>query len=252
MAGGECEILEKSGKDSQRSYLIIGLLFLIINVVVYTSFFGLFNGVFENVLVKLLGTIVLGFLVTNIYRINLMSLEPRTLPVIVDGKSFVFTFIVRYTTVILFAFFVSKCFEMIVVGLFENAGVIKYNGATGYLLHLKVMNQDQPWVWLITFGIAVLFVAPIYLRHRLNKAHEYYSLKKRRDIRLVEEDYGRFKEQYLSIMRAIYSNYGKYGAEKKYSIPESKYTDEPFKTHRKLVQRNFKSQTDFLNDILGE
>jgi hypothetical protein len=252
MAGGECYILDISGKDSQRSYLVIGLLFLIINIVVYSSFFGLFNGIFDSILVKLLGTLVLGFLVTNIYRINLMSLEPRTLPVIIDGKSFFLTFVVMYITVVLFAFFVSKCFEMIIVGIFENAGVIKYDGASGYMYHLTEMNRNQPWVWLITIGIGVLFVAPVYLRHRLNKAHEYYSFKKKRDIRLVQEDYKKFKEKHSETIEKIYSNYSNFGVTKKYYRPSVQFSDEPFNTKRIVVRREFKTNSDFLKDILGD
>ena len=170
IAGADCEILEKSGKDSQYSFWLIGWLFLIINVLTYLGFFGLFWGVFDKIVPTLIGTIVLGFLVTTIYRINLISLEPHTLPSKNEESSLILTNIIRYSTVILFAFFVSKSFEMVLVNLFESAGFINYSGSKGYMKHMTEMNINQPRLWLITVSIIIIFIIPIYLRHRLNRA----------------------------------------------------------------------------------
>ena len=141
VAGADCSILEKSGKESQSSFWVIGLLYTIINGLILIGFFGLFWGVFENFLVASIGTIVLGFLISNIYRLNLMSLEPHTLPVKIEPDSLILTHIIRYSTVVTFAFFVSKCIEMVFVNFLENFGFMKYGGSRDYIDHMMLMNK---------------------------------------------------------------------------------------------------------------
>ena len=251
IAGGDCELLEKSGTVSQRNFWLIGLLYLMVNFIVYVSFLGLFYGVFKNVFISLLGSLVLGFLVTNIYRLNLMSLEPRTLPVVIEPSSMVLTHFLRYTTIGLFAFFVSKCFEMLAISFFEEMSIINYSGSDGYLFHMEEMNKTQPWVWIITTGVMVLFLTPIYLKHRLHRSMEYYSIKERRDIRLVLEDYKRYKEIHVHQMQNVYKMYVKVGQNRTYTEPKKLYSDEPFNTKRIISESSYKTGSDFLNDILS-
>ena len=245
VAGADCSILEKSGKESQSSFWVIGLLYTIINVLILIGFFGLFWGVFENFLVASIGTIVLGFLISNIYRLNLMSLEPHTLPVKIEPDSLILTHIIRYTTVVTFAFFVSKCIEMVFVNFLENFGFMKYGGSRDYIDHMMLMNKEEPRVWLITIITVGIFVSPIYLRHRLNKAHEYYSLKKMRDIQLVNDQHLSFTNEKTTIYRRVYSEYSIVNENKTYQIPISKYVNEPFNTKEIKEQISYKTSNDF-------
>ena len=245
VAGADCSILEKSGKESQSSFWVIGLLYTLINVLIFIGFFGLFWGVFENFFVALIGTVVLGFLISNIYRLNLMSLEPHTLPVKIEPDSLILTHIIRYTTVITFAFFVSKCLEMVFVNFLKNFGFMKFEGSREYINHLLVMNKEHPWLWVITLIMIGIFSTPIYLRHRLNKAHEYYSLKKMRDIQLVNDQHLSFTNEKTTIYRRVYSEYSIVNENKTYQIPISKYVNEPFNTKEIKEQISYKTSNDF-------
>jgi len=249
IAGADCEIIEKSGKDSQYSFWLIGFLYLIINVLSYMGFFGMFIGVFDKIVPTILGTLVLGFLVTNIYRINLISLEPNTLPVKNDSSSLLLTNIIRYSTVVLFAFFVSKSVEMVIISFFESTGFIDYDGSKGYMDHMSEMNKSQPWIWLITCLIILLFVTPIYLRHRLNRAHEYYILRRIRDKELVKKDFQKAKATKEDLFHNLYREYKKVNIDKSYVPPIAKYSDEPFNTKEIISSKKtfLKTSEEFIH-----
>ena len=250
IAGGDCELLEISGEVSQRNFKLIGLLYLLINFIVYTAVLGMFYGIFKSLFTSVLGALVFGFLITNIYRLNLMSLEPRTLPVILKPGSLISSHIIRYLTISLFAIFVSKNFEMLLVNFFEELKIITYSGSQSYLVHLKETNLTQPWLWFVTTAVSSLFIIPIYLKHRLHRSMEYYSIKERRDIRLVIEDYQKFKTYYKDKMSEIYSEYREVNDQREYSEPKKIFSDEPFNTKRLIEEPDYKSGSDFINDIL--
>ena len=280
IAGADCEILEKSGKDSQYSFWLIGVLYLLINVLTYLGFFGMFIGVFDKILPTILGTVILGFLVTNIYRLNLISLEPNTLPVKNDPSSLILTNIIRYSTVILFAFFVSKSVEMVIISFFESTGFIDYDGSRGYMFRLAEMNRKQPWLWIITGVIMTLFIAPIYLRHRLNRAHEYYMFRRISDKEIVNSEFQKFlqikdqrlQKEYLkySELQQRFFNEPTAPFYKRKDLPKNivkineilqkrqfkklpkRYTDEPFNTKEISFERTLKSSEDFLEAILNK
>jgi hypothetical protein len=263
MAGADCELLERSGKDSQYSFFVIGLLYLVVTGLTFLGFFGLFWGTFRGkvnkdgvlhigeypIFTALIGGLVLGFLVSNIYRLNLMSLEPKTLPVKEENTSMVMSYAVRYITILLFAFFVSKNIEMEIVNIMESAGIFYYNVDEGYMDHMVRMNKEQSWLWIITIVIGFIFLLPVFLRQRLNKTFEYYSLKERRDIRLVLEQYEEFLMIKNQILSDHYLKYKAVGLDKKYSYKKL-YKDEPFNTKRIEIERDLGTDDDFLEAIL--
>jgi hypothetical protein len=268
IAGADCEILEKSGRDSQYSFYIIGVLYIIVTFLTFLGFFGLFWGVFRSQTIihpngieyrqgypffsALIGGSVLGFLVSNIYRLNLISLEPNTLPVKKEDSSLFFTNFIRYSTIVLFAFFVSKNIEMEVVNILESAGIFPFDLREFYMNHMLRMNREQPWVWVITGLIILVFIAPIYLRHRLNRAHEYYILKRIRDKELVKNDYKKAKIIKEDLLRNLYKEYQKVNISKTYNIPVSRYSDEPFNTKEIIIERKLNSSEDFLEAIINK
>jgi hypothetical protein len=291
IAGADCEILQQSGRDSQNSFLIIGILYLIIIILTYVGFFGMFWGLFrsgselfeQRIVTQFVtastGSMVMCFLVSNIYFLNLMSLEPKTLPVPKDDGSKWLTNIVRYSTVILFAFFVSKNVEVELFNLFESMGMFTFDHKLGYMDDLIRMNQQNPIVWMLTILIIGLFILPIYLRHRLNRAHEYYMHKRLRDKVLVKGDYDWYLTIKEDILREKYLGYEllykKYFEDRdflervskdahllrtekllktrKYKEQIKKYSDEPFNTkERKSDDYPYKTSRDFLDSILQQ
>lgn len=279
IAGADYKILEKAGKESQYSFWLIGMLYLIVIFITFIGFLGMFWGIFDKIIPTIVGTCVLGFLVTTIYRLSLISLEPNTLPVIIEKKSLVLTFTVRYFILILFAFFVSKSFEMVIVSTIETLGFLNYNGSSGYMFHLIKINKEQPWVWLITLLTILLFIIPIYLRHRLNKANQYYLLRRISDKELVKNEHQKFIETKEEILKQVYNQYTNLSNSffehknglfynqtlsvetnkiksqlnaKTFVQHPKKFTDEPFNTKRIVTKRKLKNSEDFLNSILDQ
>lgn len=247
IAGGDCDLLERSGKNSQFSFTLIGALYLVINCVILAGFFGMFYGVFDSPIIAVVGTLIMGFLVSNIYRLTLFSLEPQTLPVEASPGSRISANVLRYISVFLFAFFVGKNFEMLFVNLLESYNLMNYDGSSGYLIHMQEADLNYPMLWLITALVVFLFILPIYLRQRLaGRTKEYYSLKSKRDIRIVKEQYIRAKTYKIGLMKMIYAQYENYGEHKVYNEPEPKYADAPFNTKPVAVQPSLKSSEDFI------
>lgn len=275
IAGGDPQLLGISNKESQYSFTIIGILFIVVNLFTAIGFFGLFYGVFHSIITSLFGTLVLGFLVSNIYRLNLISLEPHTLPIVKEDATLFWTYLLRYSTITMLAFFVSKTFEMSFINLFENVGLIHYGDSTKYMDHLIEINTEHLWVWMITALIILLFIIPIYLKSRLKDHQEYFSLKERRDIRIVRENHNLILQEKESILKNLFSTF-KNDVEQiekehsvsikqypkifpphrdyfSYSLPTSLFKDPPFNTKLKEKKKiNYKSSSDFLSDILKE
>lgn len=274
IAGGDPELLNLSGRDSQYSFYLIGLLYVIINILIFGGFLGLFIGVFEMVFVAVIAAAIFGFLVSNIYRLTLMSLEPQVLPVPKEEGTVLLPYILRYAVVVAFAFFVSKCDEMVIVSAMEYFEIIKFNDEVGYMSHLIEANLEQEWVWVVTTCSILLFITPIYMRQRLkDRTAEYYSLKQKRDIRIVKENYEAFLKEKRHILEGVYSHYtiGDIELQRlkksafynsligpkyvephqqlvssfRYSEHVSKYIDEPFRTKRRENNELLKSSDEF-------
>ena len=288
IAGADCSILERSGKESQYSFYVIGLLYVLIIGMTYIGFFGMFWGMFNSpgsdqsafghFLSAFIGSLVLSYLISNIYFLNLMSLEPKTLPVADETSSLWLTNIVRYTTVIMFAFFVSKNIEYVVFDFFNLIGVFDFEYHDGYMDNLIRLNKENPGTWVITCMIIALFIAPILLRQRLNKAHEYYMNRRITDKKIVIDHYENCQILREETLKQHYAEYrilsdrffGKQAEHmlttKDYRIKElklklqrmqfekspSKYMDEPFNTKVKKVELQYKSSEDFLKAILDQ
>lgn len=273
MAVADCSILEKSGRDSQYSYFVIGMLYTLIGFIAFSGFFAMFYGVFDSIFSAIIGAGIIGFLISNIYRLTLISLEPHTLPRNEPLGSLIFSYVLRYLTILAFAFFVSKCFEMLIIDLIDlvmrkdNLSLMDYDGSSGYMEHMMESNRSKPWLWSITALIMLLFVSPIYMRHRLNRSHQYYKLKYRRDVRLVKEKYDEYSENKERLYRQLFENYSELADRKMsqniissevelirndlrkitFKRHEKHFNDYPFCTEPIIKDANLSSSDEFMN-----
>jgi hypothetical protein len=277
IAGAEIELLKKAGKQSQYSFYLIGLFYLTIIIISAIGFLGFFWGVFDSIIPTLLGGSILTFIVTNIYRLSLINSLPIT-PV-KEKKSLIFTYIVRYFMAVLFALFVSKSFEMVIFNIIEKTSIYFYDGHNSYTSHLIEVNKKELWLWIVTVIITLLFVLPILLKQRLNKAKDqYFLIKKLRDREIVKEDYQKYltakeellKQLYLQYNNLAYSFFDnknglfynktlsseieniKKQLDAKTFVPhQKKFIDEPFNTKRIDNNKKLKTSEEFLDSILS-
>ena len=87
ISGANVAILKDADKNSQSTFKIIGRLFLFIIAYVFIALFNIFHEISKNFMVGILLGSVLTFLICNIYFINILDLEPRTLPRKKEKKS---------------------------------------------------------------------------------------------------------------------------------------------------------------------
>jgi hypothetical protein len=287
LAGADCQILERSGTESQRSFYVIGILYLIVIALTFIGFFALFWGLFgsysettvadfgSHTAGALFGSLILCFLVSNIYILNMLSLEPN--PLKNATTSNISSNIVRGTFVFMFAFFVSKNIEMIIFSLLNAIGLISFDSQLGYMHDLLQLNEKYPKIWFLTIIIIWLFFIPIFIKIRLFKANEYYLHRRIVEKDLIISEHKQFlllKEEILKIHYAQYQKiltkdfHGKFDpshlnkdldlqhhyhflSSRVYKPHVSKYSDEPFNTKlKKKDLSNIKDSQDFLEAIL--
>jgi hypothetical protein len=270
IAGADLQLLNRSNNESKNSFLLVGFLYLLVNLFSFWAFFGLFWGVFDNFLIACFAGVLLTFLISNIYQLNMMSLDPPSLPYNRQGGSISAAVILRYTTIALFAVFVSKAFETSILGFLVDSkleeeiiksgiGINKYEQSGMFVRHGQLLNQEYPEVWIITLTVVALFLAPIYIKRKLFGGHEYFRIKYRNDVALVEESYDRFMDELDAIHVKTYITYKKLDSDptlgkfipkdfsnKKYVVEESKYEDPPFNTKRRPSKTQLDSHEDFM------
>lgn len=270
IAGADLQILKVSGKESKHNFLLVGIFFGLVNILIFGGFFGLFWGIFGSLLIGLTTALLLTFLMANIYRLNMMSLDPPSLPAPRSNGSIKAAVIMRYSIVFIFAVFVAKMFETSVFGHLVDSelhqqvirsGKIfnKFEESQMFIAHAKLLNKEYPIVWGLTVLIIFIFLYPIYLKRKLFSGQEYFRIKYRIDTNLVKQDYAKAMEELKSIHVRNYLNYqnlkndhelGKFIPEEYldlfYSIPEGKYMDPPFNT--KLINKriHLESHDDFM------
>lgn len=273
MVGGDPFILHRSGKQSKYWFSVLGVLFCILTLLTFASFVGLFYGVLSSMTTTLIGAIVLTFILKNLYRLVLISLEPSTLPVAKEHDKKPWAYIVRVSVVVLIAGFVSKCMETILFGhwvddvvvgdiqsYFGLVNINKFEESKYFILHMKKLNVHYPLINIFTASMVGLYIIPIIIKHRLKKRNQYYQIRRQIDKQIVEQHHQVFQGIYIRLMENLYRNRSEVDKVllKKDFDPKSKryvytysprHSDEPFNT--RPIKRNVQLATtkDFLDNF---
>lgn len=273
LVGGDPFILRRSGEQSKYWFFVLGILFFVLTIITFSAFLGLFYGVIGSFMTALIGTIIFTFILKNLYRLVLISLEPNTLPVSQDAKNKPWAYFVRITIVFLIGAFVSKCIETMLFGhwvddiiegdlqkFFGGVAVTKFQESKYFILHMKELNLNYPWINIVTLLTVALYIVPIMIKHRLKKRNEYYQIRKVIDKRLVEERFSEFKSLYIRNMQNIYvqkfeldkrllkEDFDSQNAMYVYKYHQ-RYIDEPFNTQPILKYYSYKTTQEFLDNF---
>ncbi len=212
ISGADIGLLKQCEDESQQRFAQVGFNILVVYLLIFASFSIFIWHEFDNVFMSIFVASIVTFLIGSIYQINLLNLEPNSLPHNSSkGTKFV-SFLVQYTTIALFGFFVSKILETVFLGQFalevENMRLLKFNkfdSNTEFIHQMMILNQKFPLINTVSFSIIILFVLPIFLKKKLkNKSLEYYKLKSERDKNLVLNDYRVFKEKLNEQYKKLY------------------------------------------------
>jgi hypothetical protein len=217
LIGGDPRILINSGKESQKWFFIIGVLYASLSIFTFTAFLGLFYGVLDSFMQALFGALILTFILQNMYRLILITLEPNTLPVVKEYKVKFWAYFVRLTVVFLIAVFVSKCIETMAFGHLVDDKVVEglrgtiagtninqFDKSSYFVQHIIELNKHFPIVNGITLIFVFLYLVPVVIKHRLKKRKEYFNVKKKIDTHLVLSHYNDFRSYYTTLMKRLY------------------------------------------------
>lgn len=250
-SGADPFLIEHSGNESKQRFRLIGISFLVIILITFLPMsFGMVQ-IFDSFLMPVFVSGVLTFLMVTIYRLNILSLEPVSLPVLSVKGSKRAANIIRISVIVLFGFFVSKQFEYLCFNwLISDVDISDINIESGYLdkTEYKYMARliklntsiQTGFVWIVTPVVLGLFLFPTRIKYKLiRNEQEYYRLKSVVEKRMVLEDYMKFKAQY----KLAFNNQKLNGIEFK----DSTCSDPPFNTKRKQKELVTKTESDFLN-----
>lgn len=254
LVGADCIILYQSARKSQIAFLTLGMLYAFLSTITFISFFGLFFGVFDGLILSLVGAFIFTFIVSNLYRLVIITLEPSTLPVAKEYKTKFWAYLVRVSIVILLATFIAKVIETMLFGhwvdgiveekishINRTGRINQYRESALFVEHLKQLNIHYPLINLMTVFIVTLYVIPVVIKHRLKKRNQYYQIKRIIDKQIVEEEY-----QKMLKVKAERLNDVSMKNNRPYRY-EPKYKDEPFNIHvinrKKIASKN---HDDFL------
>lgn len=254
-SGGDVQYIEKSGKKSQRRFRLIGIAYLVIILITFLSFANAFSNIFNGLIMSVPAALMLTFLISNIYRLNILSLEPHTLPYVKSKGSILAAGITRIGIISIFAVFISKLFEIFLFDFFWHDKLMHllddqyHRGAEGGYFVAKVilLNNCYPVTWFVSVIMVGLFLFPIWIKSSLRRNKEYFNLKRKVEKQIVLEEYDKLKKEYNIRFSRIDVLMAKQKW-RKIRFKERKYHDPPFNTKPRLIEDR-KSQDEFMSQF---
>lgn len=254
LVGADCYILSRSSYKSQKAFLMLGMLYAFLTTLTFISFFGLFLGVFKGYILSFFGAAIFTFIISNMYRLVIISLEPSTLPVLIEYKTKFWAYLIRTVIVILLAAFISKVIETMFFGHWvdeiieaetrKNVGELNvklFDKSTYFVRHIIKLNIHYPLINILTFIIISLYILPIIIKHKLKRGNQYYQLKRIIDTKIVIDEYKRMLKVKKDVLSEVCMSNGRL-----YNYTP-KYHDEPFNTKKiKKEKENGMNHDDFL------
>lgn len=113
------------------------------------------------------------------------------------------------------------------------------NEANFYTLSLRILS-NKLYPWSVTLLLIWLFIYPLYLKRKIEPTSNYYKIKRRRQFKLITNEYDVFKRQY----RLILSEYTDENLE--YS---EFYVDPPFNFSFEKEKLELKKEKVFIEGI---
>lgn len=150
-----------------------------------------------------------------------------------------------------------------------------------YIKRIQLILFENPFSWVTTFGVCLMFLLPIYFKYKVRDKTGFYDQKIDIEKRIVLDEYSKFKrnyskllqrniikynfksleelDKYLSklslISKANFKTIEKHIKEEYKEEIISKYeywADNPFRTINKFDHKNLAKEEDFLKTIYSE
>lgn len=150
-----------------------------------------------------------------------------------------------------------------------------------YIKRIQLILFENPFSWVTTFGVSLMFLLPIYVKYKVRDKTGFYDQKIEIEKRIVLDEYSKFKRNYSKLLQRNITRYNFKSLEElkeyllklseinktNFKIAEkhikeeykeevvSKYeywADNPFRTINKFDHKNLAKEEDFLKTIYSE
>jgi hypothetical protein len=150
-----------------------------------------------------------------------------------------------------------------------------------YIKRIQLILFENPFSWLATFAVCLVFLLPIYVKYKVRDKTGFYDQKIEIEKRIVLDEYSKFKKNYSGLLQRNIIKYNYKSLEElkvylsKLSVINnanfkttekhikaeykeevvSKYeywADNPFRTINKFDHKNLAKEKDFLKTIYSE
>jgi hypothetical protein len=239
IAAVDRRLISNADAESKRTYTLIGGVLLFLIGFIFLSVFFTFHIAFKSWLMAGMIGGLMAFIITIVYWLNLLTLEPNMLPHIKEKGVWV-SVAIRITVVLLFSFYITSCFV-----IFITHYLIGYGHDGNKILEDLLWFYENNTISAVIIQLlgSVIFLSPILLKLKLKDKGEYFYAKGVVEKKLIRDHYLEFKSHYSKVQNRIEAFPLKF---------EENYTDPPFNTKKKVREIEFKSQEDFLVLMIGE
>jgi|GEM_PF-2219780 len=207
-----------------------------------------------GLLATIIGSLVWGIVVTNLYILLLYSISPEILPVdkpknIELGK--MVSFAVRIGFMAFLAIIISQLIICAFFNMFSDSmlhrittdnelikKLEKFEESDQIVNIINCINSNFPFYIfsiLASIGGIYLFVRPIIEKYQLRKTSNFYQLKKEIEERIIRSEYKNFKTKYANLFAEQFpSSLNKAYGHELYPVQFFEaFQDPPFNTKRK-------------------
>lgn len=276
-SGEDFSIIRKCNLKIQLQFSLIGGFVIAILVCCFISAFLFTDNLFHNPIQDFGVALVWGFIVTNLYVLLLYTISPTFLPIsnkkksvkVIESnlKSINASLILRILLLIVLAIIIAQPLN---VALFDNS-------SAAYANSIKILLSKNPFAWIVTIIVAIIFLVPVYSKYSIRNMGGFYEVKAEIEKKIIEDDYKNFKQTYKNILENNISIYNKKTWEntmpflnklqivnnekhlKMYNdfslelaneiINKYEYwADPPYRTNKKTNIKSALSEADFIND----
>ena len=239
IAVGDKRLMIKADAESKKVYSQIGGILLFLICFIFICVFFTFHISFKGWLLAFFVGGLMAFIITVIYWLNLLTLEPNMLPHIKE-KGVWIAVAIRITVVLLFSFYINSCFLIVV-----SHYVLGFEYESDEILNALLWFYNTNLVSAVTIQVvcSFIFLLPILLKLRLKDKGEYFFAKGKVEEKIIQDHYAEFKSHYSKVQNRIGVFPVKFTED---------YFDPPFNTKKKVREIEMKSQKDFLVLMVGE
>lgn len=172
-SGEDNYILKSCNWGIQKRFALIGFFVMLIFIGCFFSAtlftFSLLDGA---ILFDVFFGIICGTIIVNIYLLLLYTISPTIIPLSVkkskkkinhkiENRSSFFTLSMglRIGFILLLAIIIAQPFNIAILSSSVNSSI--------YINSIRILMNENPWSWFITFLVCLVFLLPIYFKYKV-------------------------------------------------------------------------------------